>query len=784
MSSNRPKDDTAWDYMRLLPSMKPYVRMIPISEDVREAVVLDGAKSKVTSNSNDPPNSFHTRDLFTSHPTIPDGWKYLGRLDDRVTLVNGEKVLPIPIEGRIRQDPAVREAVVFGIDRDVPGLLVFRSSKAQDLSDEEFIMTIWPAVEDANSRAEGFSQISKNAIIPMPSDAEYPQTDKGTIIRAQVYRVFADRIQNLYEQLQGSCEGILRLTEPQLQKFLISIFKNNLGITLESPLTDFFSSGLDSLKAIHLASSIKKEFYLGGCSKKVNQNSVYVYQNVARLAKFLYNLQSGLTETPDTESDAEDLALMTTLINRYSKAFPNHTSGNLPSTPDQQLILLTGATGSLGAHILAQLLPLPHIKHVYCPIRSSSSEISPLARLLTSLSARRITVNHSTLSSKVTCFLTTTPTIAIPDPIVTALRTHTSTIIHAAWPVNFTLPLASFELHIAGTRSLIDFAISSHTVQPMRFVFCSSVSVALGAPEGTVIGEEAVPVGAVALRQGYARGKGVVEHILQRAGTPDVHDATKRDRGERDSTRSRVDGGFDVRVLRIGQIAGDTVHGVWNTTEAVPLMIQSVRAVRALPRLDEWCSWVPVNECAGVLIELSGLADSGQHALEEAKEHLGEHKESGGWKTMATKPVGTQFFNVRHPIPFHFTHHLLPLLHSSPLLPPFHNVTPKEWLACLEQCAEKDPSPVRNPWLKLIGFWRGKYSGDGDGDGAGTEGGRLKDVNEERKGTEFSIENTTKQSPTLKGMEGYLESGSMEKVLKRWASVWDKDVEDGEKQKR
>jgi long-subunit acyl-CoA synthetase (AMP-forming) len=29
---------------------------------------------------------------------------------------NGEKVLPLPIEGRIQQYPLVKEAVVFGID--------------------------------------------------------------------------------------------------------------------------------------------------------------------------------------------------------------------------------------------------------------------------------------------------------------------------------------------------------------------------------------------------------------------------------------------------------------------------------------------------------------------------------------------------------------------------------------------------------------------------------------------------------------------------------------------
>lgn len=85
----------------------------------------------MTSNSNDPPNSYHTSDLFIPHPVIKNAWKPIGRLDDRITLLNGEKVLPLAIEGRITQHKYVREAVVFGVDRSVPGLLLFKGANAR-----------------------------------------------------------------------------------------------------------------------------------------------------------------------------------------------------------------------------------------------------------------------------------------------------------------------------------------------------------------------------------------------------------------------------------------------------------------------------------------------------------------------------------------------------------------------------------------------------------------------------------------------------------------------------
>jgi acyl-coenzyme A synthetase/AMP-(fatty) acid ligase len=185
-SLTRPKDDKAWNYLRPPPHVAPYILMRPVDGQICECIVLDGYRGKMMSNSDDPPNSWHTNDLFVGHPTIPNAWKFVGRADDRVTLTNGEKVLPLQIEGRIQQDPLVKEAVVFGVDRPVPGLLLFRAKAAEGLSDGEFVDRVWPAIEDANSHAEGFSQISRDMIAVIPEDVECPLTDKSSIKRAAV----------------------------------------------------------------------------------------------------------------------------------------------------------------------------------------------------------------------------------------------------------------------------------------------------------------------------------------------------------------------------------------------------------------------------------------------------------------------------------------------------------------------------------------------------------------------------------------------------------------------
>lgn len=68
------------------------------------------------------------------------------------------------------------------------------------LSDGEFIDAIWPAVEDANSKAASLAQIGRETTIALPVTREYPQTDVGTVIRARVYKESAPEISAMYEK--------------------------------------------------------------------------------------------------------------------------------------------------------------------------------------------------------------------------------------------------------------------------------------------------------------------------------------------------------------------------------------------------------------------------------------------------------------------------------------------------------------------------------------------------------------------------------------------------------
>ncbi|KAL9123590.1 MAG: hypothetical protein Q9175_008325 [Cornicularia normoerica] len=398
LQSNRRDDDEPWNYLRIIPSVKPYTWMKPVSGGVCELVILDGLKSKITSNSSNPPKSYHTKDLFMAHKNISDSWKYVGRLDDRVTLVNGEKILPLSIEGRIRQDYRIREAVVFGIGRAVPGLLLFRNDESQHLSDGDFIDAIWAAVADANSKAESFSQIGREMIVPLPVTRDYPQTDKGTFIRARVYEEFTSEISAMYERVGNSDEGTLRLGIEDLERWLLRNFRERLNIHLGNTEENFFAAGVDSLQAARMLNIIRKELFLNG--KYPSTNAVYDAQNVEQLALYLHKIQTG-TATEDRKD--EQISDMTDIIENHSN-FNKHVPQG--SSPETKSVLLTGATGFLGSYILAQLLRTHSVARIYCPVRAASPK-EARDRLISSLSSRRFPDAHQFDRNRI---------LAIPTP--------------------------------------------------------------------------------------------------------------------------------------------------------------------------------------------------------------------------------------------------------------------------------------------------------------------------------------------------------------------------------
>ncbi|KAL8777966.1 MAG: hypothetical protein Q9213_007632 [Squamulea squamosa] len=778
-SSNRAVGDKDWAYIRVSPSKLKHIWPRPVEDNQYEFVFLESYPVDFESNSDDPPNSFRSKDVFSPHPSIPDAWKYSGRLDDRVTLTNGEKVLPLPIEGRIKEHPLIRENVVFGIARPLPGLLVFRAEAAKQMADDEFIDAIWPDIQAANANAEGFSQIGKDMIVPLPADVEYPQTDKGSFIRPQVYRVFAKEIDNAYSRLDHNQEGTLQLDIPGLEEHLLCMGRELIGEQLENTTTDFFTSGMDSLRAIQMRGLIIKDLDLGGNSKELNQNIVLETSNIENLAKHLYGLRQG--QTPDTK---DPKIAMRGLIEQYS-TFQKHSPGSKP-LPDKQVVPLTGATGGLGTQLVSKLSFNPSVSKIYCLLRGPK----PFARLQTSLQDRKLALQ----TSKITALTgdLALPSLGLDQPTFSEIQSLINHIIQVAWPVNFQLPLQSFEPHIAGLHNLLQLSLSSPYTPPAKFLFCSSVSTALGAPLRTLIPETIIEDLDQALDMGYGQSKLVGEHIVAAA----VETA-----------------GAEASILRIGQVVGDTKLGMWNDREAFPSIVRSELTMGVLPELGIMCEWLPVDTLADSVVELAGLdvslegdrgkamkgydganmaakseenRDIDRMDTEATKGVTGEADFEGNGNTTTiqsdktttndrnidTTTENPEFqkqpkqsmklvYNLLSPRTFSWTHDFLPALHRAGLQ--FSSVTTETWLQRLRSLSSQDKSnpaadPDKNPALKLLGYYESAFDGKDE-----EKDGRMK----------FEIQGAKRDSKALRGAEDVIGSGLVEKMVGWWMERWE-----------
>ncbi|KAL1623618.1 putative NRPS-like protein biosynthetic cluster [Neofusicoccum ribis] len=654
MTSFRPRDDKGWDYLRSSDAVRPFLRFEDRGGGLYECVCLQGWPSKVTSNR--PDGAYATKDCFTAHPTLPDAWKYYCRLDDTLTLNNGEKANPLQLEGAARQCALVDEAVMFGAGKARLGLALVLSSEGAAAPRDRVVEEMFAAVEPAHATLPAYAKIDPEMVMLLPPDTQYRVTDKGTVIRQAFYKQFAAEIDAMYEEKAAA--DALALDEPELRDFIRKEVAAVLALPDPAALADeqdFFGLGMDSLQTTRLRTAFVKKLDLAG--KQLGLNCVFDYPSVAALAHHLYALRTG--EDASQVSKEEE---MQALIEQYS-TFVEH----VPQTREVEgeYVIVTGATGSLGAHVAAQLAQLPTVRQVYCLVRAPSATAAQ-DRVVRSMRARRV---WSSLPASSQTKITALPAdlsradLGLPAATLSTLHTQLSAVIHCAWSVNFNLQLRSFAADcIAGQTHLLNLCLSTRSPTPASFNFCSSISTVFNTPASspnaaTTIPEALPPALSCAQHMGYAQSKLVAEHLCARAA---AHAPALR-----------------ARVLRVGQIVGDAAHGVWNASEAVPLMLRTAVSLGALPRLPDAVRWLPVDVVARACVEV-GLA--------------------GG------APAGV--FNVVNPTPLRWTEELLPVLREAGLR--FEEVGVGEWLARLRE-GEQDPE--RNPPVKLLAFWEGKYGG-------------------------------------------------------------------------
>lgn len=223
-----PEHKEDWEYFEWNPAYE--VRMDPVgggestddsSNTLYELVIPRGRNRDIHGIFHTLPHlktEFRTQDLFSAHPTRQTLWKYEGRADDTITLINGTKISPVPLEKTVEGHELVARAVVIGQGRSRTAVLVEPvpgCSKADELlrdsasavdgdrshsSVSAFARAIWPAVEQANGLVSEGAGIGLMRIAVAVPDKPFRTTPKGSTQRRKVLADYKQEIDRLYER--------------------------------------------------------------------------------------------------------------------------------------------------------------------------------------------------------------------------------------------------------------------------------------------------------------------------------------------------------------------------------------------------------------------------------------------------------------------------------------------------------------------------------------------------------------------------------------------------------
>jgi thioester reductase-like protein len=308
------------------------------------------------------------------------------------------------------------------------------------------------------------------------------------------------------------------------------------------------------------------------------------------------------------------------------------------------------------------------------------------------------------------------PDFGLSEELITRMRKSVTQILHVAWPVNFNIPLSQFEPHIRGLYSLLQFSLSVEQPQPAVVMFCSSVSTIL-ASTSTEISESPADLGMAYM--GYGQSKLTGEHIVSAA-----HKSGAR-----------------AYSLRIGQVSGHSKKGLWNDTEALPLMIRSALVLKALPSLKETCSWLPVDNLAATILELTRSRSASNTESEK--------------KCLSADQGDDSIYNVCNLREFSWDALLASLGRSFQ----FDVVPFESWLQLLRESEARGEEHV-NPAVKLIDHYEAMFGSD-------SSAGRALGPKT------FVMDKAERDSVTLQnGRLRIIEDGILDCYIRDWTSRW------------
>ncbi|KAI8145845.1 hypothetical protein BJV82DRAFT_678730 [Fennellomyces sp. T-0311] len=579
---NVSKSNNEWYQIRLSAETNRHFFLEPFDSNARtRQIIIRGDNPSLSASAKRRPNGdFETRDLVKEDPPNSGAWRIVGRIDDTLVMKNGEKTNPVPMEREITSERIIQRCAVIGESKSCTAVLVeLEADQARFLNPLQTIARVYDAVERANKAAPSHSTIVvPHMVYILPLSKQLPITPKGTVMRKKAVQIFENEIEKMYSDFLRDTSSIGTSKALDTKEILARAAAQVLLRQPEEfdPNISLFDYGLDSLRATQLRNHIIDHFH------NVPNNFLYEYPTLNSIVKALEgDCDNGtLTEKKSAQEEKryqETQMILDNYLARIEQDFPTRATTS-PERFKRHTVLLTGATGSLGAFLLMDMLQESRIEKVYCLVRGNRN------RLQQSLKGKRIDEDWIFESEKLVVLsadLNDTH-FGLDKATFDTLKEEVTMIQCCGWLVDFNQPVQHFEREcIRNLYNMIRFAYRENN--PMHVHVVSSISTTANYPEA-IVPESAPPHDPhVALPMGYAQSKYIVEHIF-------AYLAENK--------------GMPCFVERVGQLCGDTMYGSWNASEQYPLMMIGGAIMKMMPDLPFKVDWLPTDTAASAIYDI------------------------------------------------------------------------------------------------------------------------------------------------------------------------------------
>ncbi|WP_241002473.1 amino acid adenylation domain-containing protein [Streptomyces sp. CB01881] len=356
---------------------------------------------------------------------------------------------------------------------------------------------------------------------------------------------------------------------------IAQLWSQLLGVDTVGPSDDFFELGGNSLLAMEMLARARIMFGIDVTRIRfltrslLRDSTLRAFAVATRTARSAWN---GLGETTvDWAAEAEP---GTPVRQSWRPA---------PCRAEPAEILLTGATGFCGAHLLNTLLRTTGAR-IHCLVRAPDEEHA-LERIR---AAQQRFLRHDLADARVVPLVgdLTEPLLGLTQHRFEELADSLDAIHHLGGQVNFIYPYHQLRAaNVGGTREIVRLAGHSRGV-PVHYLSTLAVLAGFG-PAGVAEVTERMPLAyPEKLAVGYVESKWVAEQLLHNAAAA----------------------GLPVTVLRTNDVTGDLATGVMNTGTEICALIKYMADSGSCPDVRLLLDFVPADRFSQAVAHIAARA--------------------------------------------------------------------------------------------------------------------------------------------------------------------------------